>query len=251
MHTLLYMKNSSRIVLPALFLLIASFASYGQVRIGPEAGMSFGMQRSKTQLDSGFDYRSSTLKPGALVGVNVDIKILKKCYLQTGLFYTFNDVKFKDQIDFSQEGFGIQKKEINDGIHYFRLPLYVMYKSGYDGCGRFLAGIGPYIGYAFLANRSVLNPTPINDSTGKMVSFTNVKTNYQLELGNSKTGDQLRNWDYGVNACIGYESNVGLFFRGSFNWGFQNLLPDHSSGDNLKNWGVGISIGYNIGKDNW
>lgn len=254
MFSKLVMKNSSKVSIPILFLLLGNPLAYSQIKIGPEVGANFAMQRQTySSVDSSStDFRNSTLKVGALAGVNVDIKVLKNCYVQTGLFYTYDNIKFKDSKDFTKYGLGNVAYEQQDDIHYFRVPLYIMYKSGFDGSGRFMAGIGPYVGYAFLANRSTKAPYVQTDTAGVPTGAIGyVKTNQELQLGNNSVKDQMRNWDYGVNACIGYESNVGMFFRGSFNWGFQNLYPGHSGSGKLKNWGTSITIGFNIGKDDW
>ena len=241
------MTKKLRTCLSSFLLLFISFYADAQIKIGPEAGVNFGMQRSVTKTNSETtNNRSSTLKVGAMAGINVDIKVLKKCYLQTGFFYTYDNIKFKDQVDFTTYNLGNVKRETHDDIHYFRVPLYVMYKSGFDGSGRFLAGFGPYVEYAFIANES--SSVPFLNASNTGINYVN--TNYQLQLGNKST-DDLKNWDYGLNACIGYESNVGMFFRGYFNWGLQNLIPQGTSENTLHNWGMGVTIGFNIGKDNW
>ncbi|KAA5534978.1 PorT family protein [Taibaiella lutea] len=246
------MKVLLRIVTGFLLLTIIFIQpSRAQVRIGPEAGVNFGMQSQNIKAGSSTENRNSTLKVGAIAGVNADIKILSNLYVQTGFFYVYDNVKFKNEVDFIPLSFGNPKQEINDDIHAFRIPLYIMYKSGFDGFGRFITGIGPYIGYSFIANRSISTPILIYDNNGTAVSYYNNKVNYELELGNNPLKDEMRKWDYGVNACIGYESNVGMFFRGYFNYGLQNLTPGGSSDYKLKNWGAGVTIGFNIGKDNW
>jgi hypothetical protein len=228
-----------------LFLCVG-YLSNAQVRIGPEAGVNLGLQRSVINSNDVSTRRSSTLKAGAIGGVNVDISILRNLYVQTGLFYNYDNIKFKDQKFFPENNLGNYKSEIHDDIHYIKLPLYLMYKSGFDGSGRFMAGVGPYLSYAFIANRATSIPTLDTSGTAVLV----MKTNEQLSLGNKAT-DDLRNWDYGLNACIGYESNVGLFFRGTFNWGLKNLYPMGSSDMKLQNWGAAITIGVNIGRDSW
>lgn len=226
--------------------------AYSQIKIGPEAGVNFAMQAKSRASDSVItnESRNSNLKVGALAGINIDIKVLKNLYVQSGILYAYDNIKFKNDVDYTAEGLGVAQKETQDKIHYFKIPVYVMYKSGFEGSGRFIAGIGPYVGYAFLGNRSIAKPELINDSAGNPVSYATVKSYDELSLGNDAT-DDLRNWDYGMNACIGYEANVGMYFRGSFNYGFQNLLPAGGDSRSLKNWGFGVTVGFNIGSDTW
>lgn len=241
------MTNILRVALLPSLLFFLLPCTNAQIKVGPEAGVNFGLQRSVIKMNSETSgNRSSTLKAGAMAGINVDIKVLKNCYVQTGLFYTYDNVKFKDQVDLTNYNLGNVKKELHKDIHYLRVPLYLMYKSGFEGSGRFLAGVGPYVAYAFIANQSTSTPFVNTKDT----TITYIKSNNQLQLGNKAT-DDLRNWDYGLNACIGYESNVGMYFRGYFNWGLQNLLPLGTSDNKLQNWGMGFTIGFNIGKDNW
>lgn len=233
------------------FTAIAVCPAMAQFKIGPEVGMNFGMQTEHSKSGMSAENRNSSLKIGALAGVNIDIKVLRKCYVQTGIFYAFNNIKFKNVVDSIPSGLGDPKEEVHDDIHTFRMPLYIMYKSGYEGSGRFIAGIGPYVSYTIIANRNISTPTLIRDSSGAAVSYFNVKTNYEMELGNDPLKDQMKKWDYGLNACIGYESNVGMYFRGYFNYGLQNMLPAGTSDYSVKNWGFGLSIGFNLGKDDW
>jgi len=236
------------------FLLLTAISmqpANAQFRLGPEAGVNFGMQTQNVNEGSSTTHRNSTLKVGAIAGLNFDIRVLSRCYIQTGLFYVYDNIKFKNEIDFTPFGLGNPKQEINDDIHTFRMPLYIMYKSGFDGFGRFITGVGPYIGYSFIANRDISTPVLEYNNTGEAVSFYTNKSNYELELGNDPLKDAMRKWDYGLTACIGYESNVGMFFRGYFNYGLQNLTPGGTSDNKLRNWGTGITVGFNIGKDNW
>jgi hypothetical protein len=246
------MKILLRIGAGFLLLMVVFIQSVNaQFRLGPEAGVNFGMQTQSIKTGSSVENRNSTLKTGAIIGLNIDVKVLQRFYVQTGLFYVYDNIKFKNEVDSVPPGFGNPKQEINDDIHTFRIPLYLMYKSGFDGFGRFIAGVGPYIGYTFIANRDISTPVFVRDTSGTAISYYRNKVNYELELGNEPSHDEMRNWDYGLNACIGYESNVGMFFRGYFSHGFQNLIPGGASDNKLKNWSAGITIGFNIGKDNW
>src|SRR4051812_38549568 len=99
----------------SLILLLVGFSdsTHAQIRIGPEAGVNLGMQTEQSNTTN----RNSTLKIGALAGVNIDIKILRKCYVQTGVLYVYNNIKFKNESDAAFSGFGNPKEEINDDIH--------------------------------------------------------------------------------------------------------------------------------------
>lgn len=238
-----------------VFLTLFSVTAFAQVKvkIAPEAGFNIAMQsqRTKSPTTGTIDIQTSHIAPSASGGVMVDLKILRNFYIQTGPSYFFNNIKYVRDVDLTSVGLDVPQRTQYDRLHTLRLPLYAMYKSGYEGMGRFIAGIGPYVSYAFAGNRVIKMPvTSFDPSTGKTI-YSMETSNTELNFGNEAYKDDYRNWDYGANACIGYEANVGLYFRGSFHYSFTNSDPAGTDNYRVKNWGFGISIGYLIGKDTW
>lgn len=225
--------------------------TFAQIKFAPEAGLHIGMQTLKTASSTPFtSSETSQLSPGFTGGLMLDIKVLRNLYIQTGAFYMFDNIRYSHQVDLTQLDLGQPKYTQYDRLYSMKAPLYIMYKSGFEGTGRFIAGIGPYASYIFAGNRVVENPVVSSDAAGNF-SYIMKRSNRDIRLGSEPYQDQLRSWDYGVNACIGYQSNIGMYFRGYFQYGLANLDPDNTPGYHIRNWGFGISIGYLIGKDDW
>jgi hypothetical protein len=232
--------------------LVVSTTIFAQIKFAPEFGVNVAMQTNRTlsPISSMSLTESSHPAVGMSAGLNLDIKILRNLYLNTGAFYMFNNVKYSSEIAFPKEGLGSAGYERYDRVHYVRAPLYIMYKSGYEGMGRFIAGVGGYAAYAVGGNRVIASPYAAQDPVNSTYQIVYNKSNTEMTFGDDIKND-MRRWDMGLNACIGYESNIGLYFRGSVSYGLANLNPENVSEKRIRNWGVGFSIGYLIGKDNW
>jgi hypothetical protein len=237
----------------SLVLTLLTTTTFAQIKFAPEVGINMGMQtiRTMSQSSSSSFTESSKLSPGFTGGLNLDIKILRNLYINTGTFYVFDNIKYSSNRDFTKYGLGTASSVTYNRLHYIKAPLYIMYKSGFEGMGRFTAGIGMYVAYAVGGNSVQSIPDTIYDMENQKVSLTYLKSNTEMKFGNDPLTDNLRRWDYGLNACIGYEANVGLYFRGTVNYGLVNLDPANVSDKRIRNWGFGLSIGYLIGKDNW
>lgn len=235
-----------------IFLTLLGTTTFAQVKFGPEAGFNVAMQNRKTVSSrSGIYTETSQPAPGLNLGFIADVKLLKNLYLQSGAFYYFNNIKYTRSLDFTTYGLGSPQQTEYYRTHEVRVPLYAVYKSGFEGMGRFMAGAGPYAAYTFSGNRILNAPTPTYETGSNKVSGYDVmRTETDMTFGETLENDR-RKWDYGVGAFIGYESNVGLYFRGTFSYGLADLSAVRAESSNIRNWGFGISIGYLFGKDDW
>lgn len=249
-----------KIYFQVLFTVVTT-TTFAQIKFAPEFGLNMAMQTKKTTpfIAQQYSTQTSLLSPGLTAGLNVDIKILRNLYINTGAAYVFNNVKRTSLHDYTQymappealrAAYGDLTEAHYQRVHYLKVPLYIMYKSGFEGTGRFTAGVGPYAAYAMGGNRVESLYKVINDDIVSERSLIHYKTNTEMLFGNTGT-DDLKRWDYGMNACIGYESNVGLYFRGWTNYGLTNLQPEGVNERRIRNWGFGFSIGYLVGKDSW
>jgi len=237
---------------PLLFFLLCLWTTTtsAQIKFAPEFGINTAFQTQQLTIRETTGTQTSRLQPGALAGLNIDIKVVKSLYLQTGAFYTFDNIKYITETPAVPEGIDLPASSAKLYLHYAKVPLYIMYKSGHEGTGRFLAGAGPYLGYALGGSQAFRTVMPVYDPAGTYSGYTVSRTSTRIQFGDGPS-DRLRRWEYGINACIGYESNVGLYFRGNFNYGLNNILPEAYSDATTRNWGFGLSIGFLMGKDNW
>jgi len=233
-------------------LTLLSTTTFAQVKFGPEAGFYVGMQSSKsTMTGAGNVTANSKPAPGFSGGFIADLGLMKNMYLQGGIFYFFDNIKYVDHVDFNRYGIGSVKQTTFYRTNSLRVPLYLTYKSGFEGTGRFIAGAGPYVSYLFSGSVSTDVPVLTYGTDPQKVSGYDYRhSNRDLQFGKDRT-DDLQNWDYGVNAFIGYESNVGLYFKAGFAYGLGNLSPLNTADSKVRSWGMGISIGYLFGKDSW
>lgn len=240
------MRKSLLITL-LMFCATASFAQV-KVRLGLEAGSSMSMLRYKNSAsESNISPRARLTTPGVKAGFVADIALTKQFYLQPGVLYSWNNSKVEPDV-FTNNGTQYQPFT-SYSIHNVQIPVYALYKSSVEGTGRFIAGAGPYIGYAFSGRIKERSYTLQPLGTSLVVEA--VQATNSLKIGNDKATDQYKPLDYGLVGTLGYESNVGLYFRGQFNYGLANLMPAGNSDHSMKSWGFGVSIGYFFGPDGW
>ena len=119
-------------------------------------------------------------------------------------------------------------------INYFALPVGVVYKTGVQGKGRFIAGLGATPSY-IIGGRNLLRDNQVFKDT-PTISNTNDK------IIADKT---LHGFDIGVTLTAGYELPTGLFFRVYYTAGV-NDIGIHT--EIVKNRMFGISAGFTFGK---
>ncbi len=240
------MKKSLLIIL--LILSGARVFAQVKVKIGVEAGASETLLRYKNSAsESNASPAARFTVPGVRAGAIADISLAKHFSLQPGIFYAWNNSRtepdaFVDN-DTKYQAF------TKHSTHNVQIPVYALYKSSVEGMGRFMIGAGPYIGYAF-SGRVQERSYTFQPMGTRLVMETNQSTR-SMRIGNDKASDEYQPLDYGAAGMIGYESNVGLYFRGHINYGLANLMPGGDSDHYTKNWGFGISIGYFLGPDGW
>lgn len=234
-----------------LLLTLASLTTSAQIKFAPELGINMAMMNRHSTSSMGSKSEVSKLSPGVKIGAIADIGLAKYFFLQTGIFYTWNNVKFSEVIDFSMYGLENAERVSRYRTHNIQVPLFALYKSGFEGAGRFFIGAGPYLGYALSGRENHKVPVDTYDAAENKVSYYIKSSESAIEFGDDPATDRLRNLDYGAIATMGYQSNVGLYFRSTFHYGLANVQPGGSSDNSLNNWGMGLSIGVMLGKDGW
>lgn len=231
-------------------LILSGVAAFAQVsvRLGAEAGATMTLLRYKNSAsESNASPASRLTTPGIRAGLLADIALSRSFYLQPGVFYAWTNSRTEPDAFYDKD---IKYQAFNKySIHNLQIPVYALYKSSVEGMGRFIVGAGPYLGYAFSGKLKESSYT--FQPMGTQFVVEHIQQTHSLKIGDSKEKDELRPLDYGATATIGYESNIGLYFRAQGTYGLANLMPGGDSDHAIHNWGFGISIGFLFGRDNW
>ncbi len=218
------------IIVYSILLVIPANA---QVGFGPEVGVGISGIKFLPPSDVfNFSITSQKSVPAYFIGGVLDVPMNKNIYFQTGLYFShlggIHDYSFYHNDSFNA---GVHQELY---INYFDLPMSVFYKSGMQGKGRFIAGIGATLSYIVggknvYSDHSVINDTP-NSSNGT----------YPIEIGRTLVGLNVA-----MNLIAGYELSNGLFFRARYYWG----IKDIGLGTEVDKTKMGaLSIGYLFGK---
>jgi hypothetical protein len=208
------------------------------LKIGPEVGV--GMATMYQTIDG--DKYDHNYKLNFRAGVALDLRISTSFYLQSGLFISGKngtETKFQRTYKIGSGLPGIYKDKRDYEVTYLNVPVYFLYKTGkeFDDPHLFF-GIGPSFNYA-IGGR--YNQEFTNGVNG--VDRPTFK-NHSIDLGNEFKKDNLRAFDIGANVTVGYQTVMGLYFRGYWGIGLLNLTPSGDKDNQIRNFGGGISVGY-------
>ncbi|MES2702274.1 MAG: porin family protein [Bacteroidota bacterium] len=132
-------------------------------------------------------------------------------------------------------------------FHYVEMPLNIVWSSGNWSSNRFQVGAGPYV--AYLANAQdkykVKTKSTVNvDDEPKVVS----EGQRQLEVGDPYKNNQLRNYDIGAGAFIGYQMASGVYVKAGAELGFLDLQKNNTLGKFYeRNYNFLFTVGYMFG----
>ena len=211
-------------------VLLCTSSLFAQPGFGPEVGI--GMSSMHFAPEIGFTSASySSIFSGKIGGI-ADFKFTKRVYFQTGLF-----LSRKGQ---SREFSFYKSDSLNEyvqqtlTINYIDVPVTLVYKSGIQGKGRVILGVGVTPSYIIGGRNKLKAQGTYNDTP-----FTN---NINNQIANGKP---VAAFDIGVNVIAGYELPTGLFFRAYYTAGTRDI---GLGGEIDKNRMWGISAGYLFGK---
>jgi hypothetical protein len=209
---------------------------FSYVRVDAQVGYSpeVGVGMSSMHFAPPFGFTSATISPlvSGKVGGLVDIPLNKHLYFQAGLSFSSKGA-VRAFSYYRNDSFN---ESVNQTLHiyYADLPVNVVFKSGHQGRGRFVAGLGATPSY-IIAGKNKLSDN--FDSSG-----IRTVTNDNLNIIRGQT---VKGFDIGMNLTAGYELPTGLFFRLYYTFGIQDIGPG-SEIDKNRVWG--ISAGYLFGK---
>ena len=219
-----------RLIFSILLLLFAYNPVNAQVGFGPEVGV--GMSTMHFAPPLGFTSADVATMASGKVGGLVDLPLNKHLYFQAGL-----SVSSKGAVRaFSYYTNDSFNESVNQTLHiyYAELPLNLIFKSGHQGRGRFIGGIGATPSY-IIGGKNKLHDN--FDSSGiKTITDDDIKI---------VTGKTIKGFDIGLNLTAGYELPTGVFFRLYYIIGISDIGPG-TEVDKNRMWG--ISAGYLFGK---
>lgn len=214
-------------------------ALLAQVDFGIVAGPNFQNMVGK---DGDGDKITNGLLIGFHAGVNARIPIAPDFYFQTGLLLSQKGSR-------NNEGLVPVKAADDDyntttRISYLDLPLHLLFRPEF-GSGHILVGFGPYVGLGLFGSQDV--------DYGGSVPTLEQKIKFKSEITDDEFWDMdfayYKRFDAGADIFVGYEMNMGLWFRLNAQLGLLNMMPDIEGWDHesiLKNTGFGLSVGYNF-----
>lgn len=185
----------------ALFSIALGVQAQSGVDFQVRAGANFNTINTDPDSDN-------KIKPGFHVGVDVGLPIAEEFYIQPGVLFSMKGAKY-------------DAANTSVSLNYIEVPVSFMYK-GALGQGRFLLGVGPYVGFGL----SGKNKNDIAD--------------FDIDFGDAD--NELKRLDFGGNITAGYEFSNRFLAQLNFQLG----MSDMSNVDAVKqkNTGFGVSVGY-------
>ena len=197
-----------------LSLLFAS-ASFAQVKLGVTAGLNASNVIEENN-------EGSKYKAGFQAGLVADFGITENFSIIPELL--FSQRGGKDEI--SEEGY---KMSSSTTLNYLQLPVNFAYKFNVGYGSKLFIFAGPYAGYALSGKRKVDLKLGNGTDSGSG----------DIKFGSKE--DEVKPFDFGLNAGIGYEYEK-VFFKLQWNPGLANLT--NVSGYSSKNTNVAVTVGY-------
>jgi hypothetical protein len=207
------MKKTFLIASMSLFALGAK----AQVTFAPEVGLNLFNQTQKL----GDTKLGTDSKIGFKAGGVVNIPVVAGFYIQPGVFYSTKGFKYNLDI------LGI-KSESTTNLGYIEVPVNALYRFDLGNAGGFFVSAGPYAAFA------------VNGKTKTEALGVETKTN--VEFGSD--AGEMKRFDYGLNAGIGYETPWGVYVRAQYGLGLANLTNVDNA--TAKNNGFQFSLGFTL-----
>ena len=224
----------------AAAMMIAGSAA-AQVKFGVEGGVNLNNLADKYEGET----TSNQIKTGFHGGVIADIGITPHFSVVPGVRYSMKGGQEQRHYNTTVNGITAVREDKNKlSYHYVEVPVNVEYKTGMPGSGRFMIGAGPYVAYMVNAQNKYKNTTEMNIN-GEATETVD-GGNRNLKIGNDPD-DEIKGFDYGGQAFIGYQLPMGLFVKGGSQVGFANTLRNGSSTFMQKNYNFFFTLGYLFG----
>lgn len=204
-----------------LLILITAFSLSAQTTIGFTAGVSFANVTAKSQGISA----SLKLKTGFTAGIILNAPLSANFSFQPALNFVQKGYKIKDDA-------GTETVNLN----YLEVPLNFVYSTKKNE--GFFIGAGPSLAYGISGKDKV-----------KYAGNGMPDDNEKVKFGSG--ADEVKEFDFGINAIAGYRLASGFMVSANYNLGLSKINNDDGSGEEdgtIKNKYFSIKIGYTFGK---
>ena len=200
-----------------LMILLTAFSLSAQTTIGITAGASF----ANVTIKSGFISASPKSKTGITAGIVMDAPLGTNFNFQPALNFVQKGYKVKDETS---------KETVN--FNYLEVPLNFVYSTQKNE--GFFIGAGPSIAYG-ISGKDKFTADGMPDD------------NQKVKFGSGV--DEVKAFDFGVNAIAGYKMKGGFMIAANYNLGLTKINNDDGSGDagTIKNNYFSLKIGYMFG----
>ncbi len=229
-------------VVVASAMMIAG-TTVAQIKIGAEVGLN--LNNLADHYDG--ETTSNQIKTGFHAGVVGDFGISKHFSVSPAVRYSMKGGQEERHYNAMFGIYSANYKEKNKlSYHYLELPVNLIYKTGVEGSGRFMAGAGPFIAYMVNAQNKQKTVVEYMQNGSSVEKEVGDGGNTNLKIG-SDADDQVKGLDYGGQAFIGYQLPMGMFAKAGGQVGFANTLRGGSSSFMQKNYNFFLTFGYMLG----
>jgi hypothetical protein len=177
----------------ACFLTAASASA--QVLLAPEAGYNVCHYTGST------DNNSRKTFDAYAAGFNLNFALSQHFSLMPGIFYVRNGYTCP-----------YRGQNLFEGMNTFQVPLSLEYQIGPD-YSHFFIGAGPYVDF-------------YQDGIVKLTGT--LPSSRDMRIGNG-AADDINHWDYGAQGWVMIQIVAGLYVRGTYLQGFNNLTPNYNA----------------------
>ncbi|MCW3120732.1 MAG: outer membrane protein beta-barrel domain [Flavipsychrobacter sp.] len=221
------------ICLFAVVLLFVAVSACAQVGYGVEGGVGMAtMKFAPSQYPIYYTSGEVSAVASYRVGALIDVPLSKHLTLQSGAYFSRKGA-VRSFSYYLNDSFN-ENVHQTLLLHYASVPVMLVYKSGIQGRGRLIAGLGADVAGTIGGRNKLADDYTFNGTHG---NFTD---NTSISIGNT-----VRAFDIGLALMAGYELPTGLFFRITYTTGSQDI----GKGTEIsKNRTVLLSGGYIFGK---
>lgn len=219
------------------FLGLSASVFAQDLKIAPEVGGTYQTMIQKIN-DASFETK---YQAGLRLGANVDIGLNTNFSIQTGLFLNLNSGA---EASFTRNyflGSGLPAKDQDNRryhLNYLQIPIYAVFKTGKEfDDPHFFVGVGPYFA-------AVIGGRFEQEFTNSLNGMDLTKRKDQPISIGTELKDDIKPFDLGVQATIGYEIPIGLYIRAFYGIGLLNVFPGKLPDSHFRNHGGGITVGY-------